>query len=55
MVLIKGCSLVILFSLILQNTHIMAQEKTIDQKVDSLLTLMTLEEKVGQSRNSAFR
>ena len=48
MVLIKGCSLVILFSLILQNTHIMAQEKTIDQKVDSLLTLMTLEEKVGQ-------
>ncbi|WP_232520832.1 beta-glucosidase BglX [Flagellimonas nanhaiensis] len=30
------------------NFTIMAQEKTIDQKVDSLLKLMTLEEKVGQ-------
>jgi len=30
------------------NVTIMAQNKTIDQKVDSLLSLMTLEEKVGQ-------
>ena len=33
---------------LLFNTMIMAQNKTIDQKVDSILALMTLEEKVGQ-------
>ena len=35
--------LVCLFSL-----HLFAQKKTIDQKVDSVLKLMTLDEKVGQ-------
>ena len=28
--------------------HVTAQKKTIDQKVDSVLRLMTLEEKIGQ-------
>lgn len=34
--------------LLFLNTQIQAQKKTIDQRVDSVLRLMTLEEKVGQ-------
>lgn len=37
-----------LFLLLLFTTFVYAQDKSIDQKVDSLLNLMTLEEKVGQ-------
>lgn len=40
--------LLFLFYFALSNPTIMAQRKTISQKVDSLLSLMTLEEKVGQ-------
>lgn len=39
---------IILLYLTLSSTMTMAQHKTISQKVDSLLNLMTLEEKVGQ-------
>jgi len=39
---------ILLFIFLLSNSLIMAQNTTIDQKVDSLLSLMTLEEKVGQ-------
>lgn len=39
---------IFLLILLLTNHTIMAQSTTIDQKVDSLLSLMTLEEKVGQ-------
>ncbi|MFD2101116.1 beta-glucosidase BglX [Flagellimonas iocasae] len=42
------CLLAVILQITLFNTKTMAQEKTIDQKVDSLLQLMTLEEKVGQ-------
>ena len=38
----------LLLIFLLTNCTIMAQNTTIDQKVDSLLSLMTLEEKVGQ-------
>lgn len=41
-------SFIILLYLTLSSTMTMAQRKTISQKVDSLLNLMTLEEKVGQ-------
>ncbi|MCB0373756.1 MAG: beta-glucosidase BglX [Muricauda sp.] len=41
-------SFIILLYLTLSSTMTMAQHKTISQKVDSLLNLMTLEEKVGQ-------
>lgn len=34
--------------LVLQSTQVFSQKKTIDQRVDSVLKLMTLEEKVGQ-------
>ncbi|MBO0329311.1 beta-glucosidase BglX [[Muricauda] lutisoli] len=40
--------LIPLFVFLLSNSTIMGQNTTIDQKVDSLLSLMTLEEKVGQ-------
>jgi beta-glucosidase len=39
---------IFLLILLLTNHTIMAQSTTIEQKVDSLLSLMTLEEKVGQ-------
>jgi len=38
----------LLLSFIVFNTIVFAQKKTIDQRVDSVLRLMTLEEKVGQ-------
>ncbi|HEY6955766.1 MAG TPA: glycoside hydrolase family 3 N-terminal domain-containing protein, partial [Flavisolibacter sp.] len=40
--------LLLVLSFILSTTAISAQRKTIDQRVDSVLRLMTLDEKVGQ-------
>jgi beta-glucosidase len=41
-------SLTVIFVLLLQAPFCTAQHKTIDQKVDSVLRLMTLDEKIGQ-------
>lgn len=40
--------LAILFALLLFNSPLFAQKKNIDQRVDSVLKLMTLDEKIGQ-------
>ena len=40
--------LFLVLSVIYLNSIVFAQRKTIDQRVDSVLQLMTLEEKVGQ-------
>ena len=38
----------VLFIIVSQSSIVVAQQKTINQKVDSVLRLMTLEEKIGQ-------
>ena len=43
---IKACNLS--FLILFMGVNVLAQKKTIDQKADSILRLMTLEEKIGQ-------
>ncbi len=44
----KVPSVIILLLFCVQNLHVVAQQRSTDQEVDSVLRLMTLEEKIGQ-------